>query len=130
MKRIKSKDTSIEKMLRKALWRRGLRYRKNVKAIEGTPDIAFIGLKIAIFCDSEFWHGKNYFENSVLPKNNREYWREKFKKNAARDKKVSKSLEEKGWLVLRFWESDIRSDVDKIANEIEAVVKSRRVRKR
>jgi len=126
MQRIKSKDTSIEKMLRRALWEKGLRYRKNVESIEGRPDIAFIGLKIAIFCDSEFWHGKSYIENGSLPKNNREYWRNKFEKNLSRDKKVTEALEKNGWLVLRFWEKDIRNDVDKIANEIEAAVESRK----
>lgn len=122
MARVKNKDTTIEISLRKALWSKGLRCRKNVRRIKGTPDMAFIGLKIAVFCDSEFWHGKQYIENGALPKNNREYWRGKFERNIARDKIVNQFLVEDGWIVLRFWEKDIRDDVEKVAKKIVEVV--------
>lgn len=129
MARVKSKDTSIEIILRKALWSRGLRYRKNVRTIIGTPDIAFPNLKIAVFCDSEFWHGKDFLQNKNLPKNNRQYWKTKLERNIERDKKVTSYLLKQGWSVLRFWEKDILIHVEKIADQIEALVKKRQQNK-
>jgi len=80
MRRIKSKDTSIEKILMKSLWAKGIRYRKNCKDITGKPDICIKKYKIAIFCDSEFFHGKYYLEEDKIPKTNRKYWENKIKK--------------------------------------------------
>ena len=126
MARVKSADTGIEVPLRKILWSKGLRYRKNYRKVKGAPDIAFPGLKIAVFCDSEFWHGKYYKEDGSLPKGNREYWRKKFEKNIARDEEVTKTLENDGWLVLRFWEKEIRADTEGVAEKIIEAVKSRK----
>jgi len=117
MSRVKSKDTIIEVLLRKALWKKGLRYRKNDHSVFGSPDIVFKGKKIAIFCDSEFWHGKLY-EKGKIPTNNQEYWIKKFKKNIARDIEVNKQLNASGWTVLRFWETDIKKDLDSIVQTI------------
>ncbi len=108
MRRIKSKDTSIEILLRKELWRRGLRYRKNPKDVFGKPDIVFKGKKLAVFADSEFWHGKYLMENKYIPKTNTEFWVNKITRNIERDKEVTHKLESEGWIVLRFWETDIR----------------------
>ena len=83
MKRIRCKDTLIEITLRKLLWKNGYRYRKNVKKILGCPDIAFISHKIAIFCDSEFWHGYNWEERKKDFKSNRDFWISKIEKNIA-----------------------------------------------
>lgn len=80
MRRIKSKDTSIEIKLRKELWERGFRYRKNCKDVFGKPDIYFKKKKIAIFSDSEFWHGKYYKEGKYIPKTNTKFWIEKILK--------------------------------------------------
>jgi len=113
MKRIKSKDTSIEIILRKALWEKGYRYRKNCKNVIGKPDLCFKGKKLAVFCDSEFWHGKYFMEGKYIPKTNREFWIEKLEKNIERDKTVNMKLKENGWTVLRLWESDIRKNLDK-----------------
>jgi len=112
MSHIKGKDTSIEMKLRKALWSRGVRYRKTCKDVFGKPDICFKTKKIAVFCDSEFWHGELYLEKKKVPKTNTKYWIEKFKRNIARDKEVNEKLKAEGWTVLRFWESEINKDVD------------------
>jgi len=123
MRRIKSKDTSIEILLRKELWRRGLRYRKNVKDVFGKPDIVFKGKKLAVFADSEFWHGKYLIEKKYIPKTNTEYWIKKITRNIERDKEVVTLLKEEGWTVLRFWESDIRKSTEKCADTIENTLK-------
>ncbi|BAF73363.1 very short patch repair endonuclease [Sulfurovum sp. NBC37-1] len=123
MRRIKSKDTSIEILLRKELWKRGLRYRKNVKDVFGKPDIVFKGKKLAVFTDSEFWHGKYLMEKKYIPKTNTEYWVKKITRNIERDKEVVSFLEEEGWTVLRFWESDIRKSTKKCADIIEGALK-------
>ena len=113
------KDTSIEVLFRKALWRSGVRYRKNCKDILGTPDVAIKKYKLAVFCDGDFWHGKEY--HGV--KNHKKFWDEKIKRNQERDLEYTIRLRDEGWTVLRFWESDIRTDVvgciDKVINEIK-----------
>src|SRR6056297_76653 len=86
MKAVKSKDSKIEVKLRKALWREGLRYRKHYSKIPGKPDIVFIGKKVAVFCDSEFWHGKNWEERKNDFKSNKEFWINKIERNIQRDK--------------------------------------------
>lgn len=129
MSRVHSKNTQPELILRKALWKKGFHYRKNVSYVYGKPDIAFIRCKIAIFCDSEFWHGKYYIENKCIPTSNRDYWIEKFKKNIIRDKKVNEMLLQSGWIVLRYWEKDIRSDPNKIVTEIIDVFNERKLNK-
>ncbi len=116
---IRSKDTKPELLLRNILWHRGYRYRKNYKKVYGTPDIVFVKKKIAIFCDSEFWHGKDYL-NGKVPKTNQDYWVNKFEQNIERDKRVNTTLKEGGWLVLRFWEKDIYNNLDAIVKSIEA----------
>ncbi|WP_417842117.1 very short patch repair endonuclease [Terasakiella sp.] len=124
MRRIRGSNTTIEVILRKELWARGLRYRKNCKTIIGKPDIAFPGKKIAVFCDSEFWHGKKYLEGEI-PKHNRAFWVAKLERNILRDKEVNKQLLEYGWLVLRFWERDIRNNLSEITDKIEEAWKAR-----
>jgi DNA mismatch endonuclease (patch repair protein) len=123
MRRIKSKNTSIEKILRKALWNKGVRYRKNCKDIIGKPDLCFKKYKIAVFCDSEFWHGKDYLEGRI-PKTNKDYWEKKFQRNIKRDEEVNKILKEKGWIVLRFWGKDIIKNTEEIISEIKKRKKS------
>ena len=118
MARIKSKNTSIEIRLRKALWTRGIRYPVNDKTVFGKPDIVFKSKRIAIFCDSEFWHGKNYLENKYEVKTNQEYWNAKIKRNIIRDEIVNKTLKEQGWSVLRFWGQDINKNLDMVVNQI------------
>jgi len=119
MRRIKSKDTTIEILLRKELWKRGLRYRKNVKNVYGKPDIVFKGKKLAVFADSEFWHGKQLLEGKYIPKTNTEFWVKKITRNIERDKEVNEKLKEDGWTVLRFWETDIRKKLLACADNVE-----------
>ena len=119
MRAIKNKDTKIELMLRKELWLRGLRYRKNSSAVFGHPDIAFIGKKIAVFCDSEFWHGYDWTNRKNKIKSNTDFWITKIERNIERDKEVNDYLKSQGWIVLRFWGEDIRKNISHCADVIE-----------
>ena len=125
MSRVRCKDTKIEVALRKELWSRGLRYRKNVSTVPGKPDIAFIGKKVAVFCDSEFWHGYDWEHRKDDIKTNREFWITKIERNIQRDKEVNQILEEQGWIVLRFWGKEIQKNLSECADRIESVVKNR-----
>ncbi len=118
MKAVRSKNTSIELLLRKALFKKGLRYRIHYKKLPGKPDVVFVKKKVAIFCDSEFWHGKDWELNKNKIKSNREYWFPKIEKNIERDKKNNKLLEDMGWTVLRYWEEDIRKNLSNIVKSI------------
>lgn len=112
MSRIRSSDTKVEVMLRKALWQKGLRYRKNYATLPGKPDIVLTRQKIAIFVDGDFWHARGHQDNpggQVVA--NKEFWRKKLARNVERDKDITDELTELGWLVLRFWESDIKKDL-------------------
>jgi len=124
MSAIRSKDTSIEKILRKELWKRGLRFRKNYVGLPGKPDIAFIRRRVAIFCDSEFWHGYEWEKKRDAIQTNRSYWLPKIERNMERDKEVEKELVELGYTVLRFWGKQIIKDVKGCADIIEAVLKA------
>lgn len=123
MQRVKCKDTAIEVILRRELWRRGLRFRKNVKTIFGKPDIVFTGAKIAIFCDSEFWHGYDWEHKINEIKSNQEFWITKIERNMLRDIEVNAHLQSEGWRVLRYWGHDIKKNVTACADEIEKVVR-------
>ena len=125
MKAIKSKDTKIEVMLRKELWARGLRYQKNSKKVFGKPDIVFIGKKVAVFCDSEFWHGYDWDNKKKEFKSHQDFWIPKIERNIARDKEVNDQLKRTGWTVLRFWGNDIKKNLQACADEIERTVKSK-----
>ena len=103
MRQIKSMDSQIELILRKTLWHRGIRYRKNVKTIFGHPDIAFKGRKLAVFVDSEFWHGFDWDNRKNDIKTNVDFWLQKIERNIRRDSEVNKQLCDTGWTVLRFW---------------------------
>lgn len=122
MQRVKNKDSEIELLLRKALWDKGYRYRKNVKSIYGHPDIAFIGKKIAIFCDSEFWHGYDWENRKNDFKVRQEFWIPKIERNIQRDIEVTSTLEQAGWTVLRFWGKDIKKNLDDCVSKIERAV--------
>lgn len=119
MQAVKSKDSKIELMLRQELWKRGLRYRKNTKSVFGHPDIAFIGKKVAVFCDSEFWHGYDWERRKSDIKSNKDFWISKIERNMARDKEVNEYLSAHGWKVLRFWGKQIEKDAAGCADIIE-----------
>ena len=112
MSRIRSRDTKPEVLLRKALWHSGLRYRKNDRTLPGTPDIAILRYHIAVFVDGDFWHARGHQEHpGEQVASNKEFWQKKLTRNVERDREVNDALTEQGWLVLRFWESDIESDL-------------------
>ena len=125
MQSIKNKDSEIELKLRKALWSRGLRYRKNVTSVYGKPDIAFKGKKVAVFCDSEFWHGYDWEKNKNNVKTNAVFWKNKIERNIQRDKEVTEYLENEGWIVLRFWGKEILDNCEECADIIENILKER-----
>lgn len=125
MQAIKNKDSKIECMLRKELWARGLRYRKNVSSIVGKPDIVFAKKKIAVFCDSEFWHGYDWENRKQAIKTNEDFWISKIEKTIARDKEVTKRLEDDGWVVLRFWGDDILKHCSDCADIVEKTLKEK-----
>lgn len=123
MRQVRDKNSKIEIALRKELWSRGLRYQKNVSEIFGKPDLVFKGKKVAVFCDSEFWHGYNWEERKKDFKSNREFWIPKIERNMQRDKEVTEELCRQGWTVLRFWGSDIKNSCGKCADLIEEKVR-------
>ena len=124
MQQVKNKDSKIEVLLRKKLWSRGLRYRKNVNRIYGKPDIVFIGKKVAVFCDSEFWHGYNWEERKKDFKSHQEFWIPKIERNMERDAEVTAKLESEGWTVIRFWGNEIKKNTAQCADIIEKAVHS------
>lgn len=125
MKQIKNRGSEIEVLLQKELWKRGLRYRKNVKGIVGKPDIAFIGKMIAVFCDSEFWHGYDWENRKQDFKTNQEFWISKIERNIQRDKEVTNTLESQGWIVIRFWGKEIKKNLYECADVVERAWKER-----
>lgn len=126
MRMVKNKNSLIELALRKELWRRGLRYRKNKNDIVGKPDIVFVGKKVAVFCDSEFWHGHDWENRKRDFKSNRDFWIPKIERNIARDIEVNKALESSGWTVIRFWGREIKKDVCACADRVEDALKNNR----
>ena len=121
MQHIRSKDTQIELILRKALWSEGIRYRKNYDKLPGKPDIAITKYRIAIFCDGEFFHGKDWDKLQLKLKNsnNSEYWIKKIGRNIECDQEVEREIRAEDWTVIRFWGKDIKSNT----GECIAVIK-------
>jgi DNA mismatch endonuclease (patch repair protein) len=124
MKSIRSKDTKIEILLRKVLWARGYRYRKNYAKLPGTPDIALTKYRIAIFCDSEFFHGKDWevLKPRLEKGKNSEFWVKKISRNMERDDEVNKRLLFEDWTVIRFWGADIEKKIDECIEVIEETI--------
>lgn len=121
MQAIRSTDTSIEIALRTALWHRGVRYRKNYKQLPGKPDIAITKYRIVVFCDSDYWHGYDWENRHQRIKSNRDYWIPKIERNMARDKEITAQLQAMGWIVLRFWEWQIKKRLNEC---VDVVIKT------
>lgn len=125
MSNISLKNGKSEQLLAKALWHNGIRYRKNLRGLPGSPDIAITKYKIAIFIDGEFWHGYDWESRKQKLKSNREYWIEKIEENIARDIRNDGLLKEQGWIPIHFWEKQITHDlqkcVDKVVDKIQIV---------
>lgn len=126
MQAVKNSGSEIELLLRKELWSRGLHYRKNAKNVFGKPDIAFIGKKIAVFCDSEFWHGYDWEHHKDDIKSHREFWISKIERNIERDREVTEHLEADGWTVIRFWGKEIKKDPQGCADIVQKVWEEKR----
>ena len=124
MQNIRSKNTSIEVILRKALWKKGYRYRKNYKGLPGNPDIVLTKYKIAIFCDGEFFHGKDWevLKPRLEKSNNSEYWINKISRNCERDDEINKKLLFEGWTVIRFWGKDIKKNTEECIKVIDEII--------
>lgn len=122
MSHIKGKDTSIEVLLRKALWHKGIRYRKNYKKLPGTPDIAIIKYKIAIFCDSEFFHGYNWEIKKQKLGQNREYWIKKIERNMTRDRETDFKLIAMDWVPMHFWGKEIQKHTFQCVEAVEDLI--------
>lgn len=130
MASVKAKDTQPELLLRRALHRRGLRYRLHDRRLPGRPDLVFVSARVAVFVDGDFWHGYGWrergfssFEAQFDNHRDPERWRTKIARNMARDAEVNSQLEQLGWTVVRVFESDVRRDVDAAAEAVEARVK-------
>ena len=111
--------------MRKALWQKGIRYRKNYKELPGKPDIAITKYRVAVFCDSDFFHGYDWENRNQRIKSNREYWVPKIEKNLERDKIITQQLQEAGWTVLRFWEWQIKKNLDECVEIVLEAVRNR-----
>jgi DNA mismatch endonuclease, patch repair protein len=122
MQAIRGKGTKIEVALGKALFARGYRYRKNDGTVFGKPDFTFKRMKIAIFVDSEYFHGKDWETEKHRIKTNRAFWWKKIEGNIVRDKLVNKELTSEGWKVLRFWGRDIHKNLEYCTDKIEKAI--------
>lgn len=120
----RKRDTRAEMILRRELWARGLRYRVCRTDLPGSPDITVTSAAVAIFCDGDFWHGRDLDARlgRLRRGHNASYWTKKIQGNVDRDRRVNARLVELGWTVLRFWESDIARDVDSVVDHVCEVV--------
>ena len=121
MSHVKSKDSKIEILFRKELWKKGLRYRKNSGKYFGKPDIVLPKYKTAIFIDSCFWHGCK--KHCRIPSVRKKYWTEKIARNAERDKEVSKHYKKQSWKIFRVWEHDSIKQQSIIINKLSKLLK-------
>ena len=120
MQAIKSERTKLEEKITNALWRKGFRFRKNVKTLKGKPDIAIKKYKVVIFLDSCFWHGCK--KHCRYPSTNREYWHSKINRNMQRDKEVTDYYLNNDWNILRIWEHDIKENFDESIDRIKQII--------
>ena len=123
MSRIHAKNTSIEKLLACALRKNDLKgHRRNVKGILGTPDFCWKKSKVAVFCDSSFWHGHDWKNQIMTIKVRRKFWVRKIEDNIARDKRIKRQLRKEGWTVLRFWDFDIKQNAERCVAKIKRYI--------
>ena len=125
----RSADTKHELLLRRELWRLGLRFRKNAANLPGKPDIVFVSARVAVFCDGDFWHGRNWrtLSSQLRKRANPDYWCRKIQSNRLRDRRATASLEKLGWQVIRLWENDIHANPQNAAVVVERAVLERRL---
>lgn len=123
MSAIKASSTKPELLMAKALWSKGYRYRKNNKSVFGKPDFTFKKIKVAIFIDSEFFHGKD-FGTKKKPATNVEFWEKKIMRNIERDKEVNQRLTGEGWKIMRFWSKEVITNLEEVISKIETKLKN------
>jgi len=124
MRNIRGKNTKPEMLFRRALWSKGIRYRVHNKNLPGTPDISIVKYKLAIFIDGEFWHGYNWDERKLTLKTNRDFWIPKIERNMQKDAEVNEALRELDFTIFRFWESEIKKDLDLCIKDVLSYVAS------
>jgi len=124
MSRIRGKDTGIELMVRRWLHSRGYRFRKNVRDVPGSPDVAIKKYKVAIFVNGCFWHGHENCKLSTIPKSNVDFWRDKIERNQSRDRRNYAELESRGWHVKVLWECGLKNDFEQEMQKLEAWLES------
>lgn len=121
------KHSATEVAIAKALWHKGFRYRLNYRKLPGSPDIAILRYKIAVFVDGEFWHGYHWTERREKLKSNREYWIEKIEENKARDIKNDRKLVDIGWTPIHFWENEVKKDLQGCLCTIDSIIVQNRI---
>lgn len=123
MSRVKGKDTGPEKLIRSELHKRGLRFKKHLKSLPGTPDIVFVRAKVAVFIDGDFWHGYRFpqWEHKVA-----DFWKEKINKNRKRDQRNFRKLRKMGWRVIRVWQHEVKKSPQACTQKIIEAVDTRR----
>jgi len=124
MRAVKPKDSKAELLLRKTLWQAGYRYRKHFSKLPGTPDVVITKYKIAIFCDGDFWHGRNWERRKLDFKSNKEFWIQKIERNMQRDKEKDDALRKLGWVPLHLWEKDILKEPIQCLESLETLIQS------
>jgi DNA mismatch endonuclease, patch repair protein len=119
-KMVKSANTRAEIILRRSLRKAGLRFRLNDLSLPGKPDLTFSRYKVAVFCDGDFWHGRDWpkLRRKLMNRANSSYWIAKVIANRRRDRAVNHLLLKLGWIVVRIWETDILSDIDRVSNSL------------
>lgn len=126
MANVRLKEGKAEKILARALWKLGFRYRKNYKKLPGSSDIAILKYHIAVFVDGEFWHGEDWEHRKEQLKSNRSYWIEKIEENISRDKRNDMLLAEMGWTPIHFWEKEVNKELDVCVDKITTVIETRK----
>lgn len=127
MSKIRGKNTKPELLFRRALWKKNVRYRVDSKQLPGRPDLSIEKYKLAVFIDGEFWHGYNWNERKVKLKSNRNFWIPKIERNMQRDRQVNQKLEDLGFTVFRFWESEIKTNLKTCINDVMVYLQTGRI---
>ena len=122
MTAVRASGSKIEQKLGKALWKADLRYRKQYSKLPGRPDFVLVRYKIAIFSDSHFWHGYNWKKRKHEHKSNQRFWHNKIERNMERDREINRELKRRGWTVIRFWEHEIKEDVERCVQKVKKAI--------
>ena len=129
MAKVRLKGGKAETLLAKALWQRGYRYRRNDRRLPGSPDVAILRHRIAVFVDGSFWHGRDWTARRARLKRNRAYWIEKIEENIARDLRNDRLLRQAGWTPVHLWEDDVLRDLSGCVAEVEDIALAQAVRR-